>query len=114
MLEIDIESRKGILFVRLDGELCQNTIDKWNEDVKDLLIGAGIRNVVFNVSNLTRIDFKGINSLLYGYELCKNNHGKIVLCGINDEIREKIKKSRILKYINESDNELSALKLINI
>ena len=67
MLDIDIENRKGILFVRLDGELCQNTIEKWNYDVKDLLVAMGIKNVVFNMSHLSRIDCKGINSLYYGY-----------------------------------------------
>ena len=114
MLEIDIESRKGILFVRLEGELCQNTIDKWNEDVKNLLVDAGIRNVVFNMNHLKRIDFKGINSLYYGYEICKNNHGKMVFCCINDYIRDRLKRSRLLHYISEADSELSALKLINV
>ena len=114
MLEIDIENRKGVLFVRLDGDLCQKTIDKWNYDVKDLLIDTEIRNVVFNITNLKMIDLKGINSLYYSYEICKNNHGKTIICGINDNIREKIKKSRLLHYMRESDTELAALKMINV
>lgn len=114
MLEIDIETRFGVMFVRLNGELSQKTINTWNDDVRDLLINVGIRNVVFNMSNLKNIDLKGINSLLYGYEICKNNHGKTVICGINENIKDKIKKSRILHYVSSSDSELSALKLINI
>lgn len=114
MLEIDIENRKGVLFVRLGGELSKQTITKWNADVKDLLVFAEIRNAVFNITNLKTIDLKGINSLYYGYEICKNNHGKSVICGVNDDIREKIKKSRLLHYMKESDSELSALKMINV
>ena len=114
MLEIDIENRRGILFVRLTGELSQDTIEKWNKDVKSLLVDIGIKNVVFNMTNLTSIDLKGINGLFFGYELCKNNHGSMVLCGINDLIRDRIKKSRLLNYMKESDSELSALHLINV
>lgn len=102
------------MFVRLGGELSKQTITKWNEDVKDLLVVAEIRNAVFNITNLKKIDLKGINSLYYGYEICKNNHGKSIICGVNENIREKIKKSRLLHYMKESDSELSALKMINV
>ena len=114
MLDIDIENKKGILFVRLYGELSKNTISKWNYDVKDLIVDNGIKNVVFNISNLMKIDEKGINSLLYSYELCKNNHGQSIICGVNDNIRKPIIRSRLLKYMIELDNENSAFSLINV
>ena len=114
MLDIDIENSKGILYVRLNGELCKSTINKWNCDVKKIMVDAGIRNVIFNMSNLSDIDYKGINSLYYGYEICRENHGKSILCGINDNIREKIKKSRLLKYMKESDTEKHAASMIRI
>lgn len=114
MLEIDIESKKGILFVRMDGELNKNTISKWNYDVKDLIEDAGIRNIVFNVSKLTSIDTKGIHSLLYGYEVSKLNKGVSVLCGVNEFIKKNIEKSRILKYMKTADDEMVALSMIEI
>ena len=114
MLEIDIESKKGILFVRMNGELSKNTINKWNYEVKDLIEDAEIRNIVFNVSNLKKIDNKGIHSLLYGYEVSRLNKGISILCGINDVIKTKIDKSRILKYMKKADNEKMALSMIEI
>ena len=114
MLGIDIEIKKGIMFVRVNGELSKRTIDKWNDDVKDLIIDNGIRNVVLNVSNLKTIDAKGINSLLYSYELCNTNKGVSLLCGLNDSIKEKVKRSHLLKFMKEVDSEKAALSLIKI
>ena len=40
---------------------------------------------------------------------------EILLCGINIEsVREKIMKSRLLKYIHETPDELTASKYINV
>lgn len=114
MLEIDIEMKKGIMFVRVNGELSKRTIDKWNVDVKDLIVDNGIRNIVLNVEHLTSIDAKGINSLLYSYEVCNTNKGTSVLCGLNDAIKERIRHSHLLKFMKAVDTEKTALSLIKI
>ena len=115
MLDIDIEFRKGIVFIRLSGILNKTTVSKLNDEVTDMIRDNGIRNVIFNISEVTYIDIKGINTLLYNYELCSQNKGKILLCGINNnEVREKILNSRLLKYIKEMPDELSASKFINV
>ena len=49
MLEINMEFRKGILFVRFIGELTKNTVDIVRREVGDTLKEYGIANVVFNV-----------------------------------------------------------------
>lgn len=114
MLDTIMEFRKGILFVRLTGELTKNTVSILENDVIDLIETNGIRNVVFNIENLDYIDLRGINYLLYTYEVCKNNHGKSLLCGINNEVKDKIKTSRLLNYMVETKDELSALKIMSI
>lgn len=114
MLEIDIEMKKGIMFVRARGELSKRTIEKWNVDVKDLIVDNGIRNLVLNVENLTAIDAKGINSLLYSYELCNTNKGVSLLCGLNDMVKDRIKRSHLLKFMKVVDSEKTALSLIKI
>ena len=115
MLDIDIEFKKGIMFIRLSGILNKTTVSKLNSEVTELIKYNGIRNIVFNVSEIVNIDVKGINSLFYNYELCNQNKGKILLCGINNsEVREKIVNSRLLKYINEFPDELSASRYIKI
>lgn len=112
MLEINMECRRGILFVRLEGELTKETVGKLNHEVTELVKEAGIRNIVFNIEHLIAIDTKGISILFYNYELCKNNKGKSMLCGVEKTVvKQKILNSRLLKYMSETSDELSAFCL---
>lgn len=114
MLNVGTEFRKGILFVRLRGELTKDTIGKLNKRVTKIVKDNGIRNIVFNFSNLKLIDIKGINAIFYNYELCKSNEGRSLMCGNNDNIRKKLKRSRLINYIYETPDELSATKILNL
>ena len=114
MLNIGTEFRKGILFVRLKGHLNKDTINKLNKRVTKLVKDNGIRKIVFNFTNLKSIDIKGINTIFYNYELCKNNEGVSLLCGNNDNIRQKLKKTRLVNYVYEIKDELSAVKILNL
>lgn len=110
-----MEFHKGILFVRLIGILNKNTIDKLKNEVTLFIKENGIRNIVFNISNLESIDCYGINALLYNYEICRNNQGKSLLCGLsNTLVKHRIKNSRLLKYMYETADELSAISAINL
>lgn len=113
MLDISLEFRKGILFVRLMGELTKDTIYKLERDVTTLILEQGIHNVVFNVSGLSTIDLKGIHGLFHSYEMTHQNQGKSMLCGLESgEVKERIKRSRLLQYMCETNDELSAFSII--
>lgn len=115
MLGINIEFHKGILFIRLDGNLDKNTVSKLKSEVTTLIKDNGIRNTVFNISNLNSIDCYGINALLNNYEICRDNNGKSLVCGINNNlVRHRINNSRLLKYMYETSDELSAINVINL
>lgn len=114
MLTVTTEFRKGILFVRLKGHLNKDTIDKLNKKVTNVIKDNGIRNVVFNFSNLKSIDMKAINIIFYNYELCRNNEGRSFMCGNNDNIRNKLKKSRLINYVYETTDELTATRILNL
>lgn len=114
MLSVITEFRKGILFVRLKGDLNKNTIYKLNKKVTNIVKKNKINNIVFNFTNLKSIDIKGINTIFYNYELCKRNDGRSLLCGNNDNIRRKLKKSRLVNYVYETTDELNAMRILNI
>ncbi len=114
MLKVNTEFRKGILFVRLKGELNKDSVDVFNKKVTDVIKKTGIINIVYNLKYLKSIDFKGINAILYNYELCKINNGRNYLCGNNENISNYLKKSRLINYVYEIEDELSAIKLLNL
>lgn len=114
MLKCIVEFRKGILFVRLTGMLVKSTASIFESEVINLIKNVGINNIVYNINRLDKIDLKGINMLLYSYELCRANKGALLLCGLNSNVNGIIKHSRLLNYIKETDNELSAFEIIEI
>lgn len=115
MLEILLEFRKGILFVRMSGELKKETVSILQTEVTDTVLKNGIQNIVFNIEQLTQIDMKGMSALLYHYEICKSRKGNCYICNIPSEIMYlKLKKNRILNYIHEMDNELTILHTVTV
>ena len=115
MLDINMEFRKGILFIRLIGVLNEKTISKLEEEVTELVLENGIRNLVFNLEEVTSIDVKGINAWLKNYKICKKNDGKTLVCNLdNSLVKHRIYNSRLLKYMYEASDEISAINVLNL
>ena len=109
MLTIDYEFCKGILFIRLSGKLNEVTTKSLYLEVSDVISYIGIKNIVFNMEQLTYIDTFGINAILYNLELCKSKTGKAILCNIDNElIKEKLKTKKF--SIESVSNELKAFE----
>ena len=110
-----MEYRKGILFVRLNGQLDKKTIFKFNKQVISKIEKSGIYNLVLNIENLKEIDLKGINALYYSYELCNLNHGNIFICGTKEnDVLKRIKSNRLFNYFKLISNELKAFESVEI
>ncbi len=110
MLTIEKEFKKGILFVRLKGELTKETVSLLHEEVTKVVRKIKIHNVVFNISKLTKIDLFGVKALLCNYNLCRNNNGISMLCGNNSNIEQIINHTSMFQI----DNEVSALNMISL
>ncbi|MBR1377260.1 MAG: STAS domain-containing protein [Bacilli bacterium] len=113
MLLIDKEFHKGILFVRLKGSLTKDMIATLNKEVTKMVADMEIRNVVFNINDITEIDITGVNAILYNYNLCRDNNGISMLCGGNTKIKDYINHSSISSMFQIKD-EMSAMKMIEI
>ncbi len=114
LLEIELEFRKGILFVRLGGILNKKTIGGFNKEVTSLIKETGIRNIVFNMTNLTEIDIDGIEEVYNNYKISHDNDGNTLVCGLNSEsIKKSILRSRLLKNVEKTRGEMEAVKIIN-
>lgn len=115
MLEIDMEFRKGVLFIRLTGDLTKDTVDVLDREVTQMILKNGIGNVVFNIRNLDSIDLEGIQALLNNYKVSTKYHGKALVCGLADSsVKRRIQNSKLLNYMFETSDELSAINLINL
>ena len=115
MLNTILEFRKGILFVRLKGELTKKTSEIFEKSVLIKMKQGGIYHIVYNLEDLTKVDRYGYNRILYSYELCKRHSGMVFICdNLNEDVANYLNKHRILKYAKFLKNELDAFKEVLI
>lgn len=105
MLKINLEYRKGILFVRLKGNLNKNTASKFMEYTIPIIEDYGIKYMVYNLDGLMSIDSIGENALVSGGKSIKNNDGIVLL--INNRINTSLRFDTI-------SDELVALDLLKV
>lgn len=97
MLKTSMEFRRGILFIRVIGDLNKNTI-------KDI-IDEDFKYVVINIDNIYSIDSYSIKYLNKLYKEFKKNSGNMIIC-------DKFNLSRkLFNNIPKIDNEYEAFEL---
>ncbi len=104
MLRINMEYRRGILFIRLKGNLNNNTVSKFEEYTIPIIKNYGIRYVVYNLNNIAILDNEGIGSINKSIAIIKKNKGKALVVSKKDK--------SVFNNLSIS-NELVALDLLN-
>lgn len=104
MLNLNMEYKSGVLFVRLIGSLNKLTSYKLVDTLIPIIVSQGIRNLVYNFNELKSIDDVGFKTLLLGYNSIINNNGNVLV--VNNHFN--------LEYFKEVNNELSALKILKV
>lgn len=97
MLKTNMEFRRGILFIRLKGDLNKNTIRG--------VIDKDFKYIVLNIDDMYSIDSYSINYINRLYKIINSTSGKMIICD-----KFNISK-KILKDIPKIDNEFDAFKL---
>jgi len=100
MLKINLEFRKGILFVRPKGSLTRYTHKCLENYLIEVIKEHGIKYLVYNLEGVSVIDSHGKKSLKKGIAAAKKNKGKGAICNTKNILHKNIK---IL------DNELAAI-----
>ncbi len=114
MLTINMEFRKGILFLRLNGSLNKKNAKSLKNKVDELVKEKGVKFFVYNLSHLEEIDDLGINTIKDNYQQISCAKGEMVLCDISSSIKLCINGDHVLKHTNQIDDELSAFHKIKI
>ena len=97
MLKTNMEFSKGILFIRLKGDLNKNTIRG--------VIDKDFKYIVLNIDNMYSIDSYSIDYLTKLYKKIECTSGKMIIC-------DKFNISRkLLKEIPKIEKEYDAFKL---
>lgn len=103
MLKINTEFRKGVLFVRLNGTIED---DSYLESINSLIENIGIRYIVLNTNNLQVIDVNNINNIIeYNKRILKDKR-RLLICDDNKN------RNRVFNNIQKIKCEIDAFSLI--
>lgn len=114
MLDINLEFIRGMLFVRLEGVLDSNTCTKLSNCLDTMIHEKELKYFVINLEYLSFIDEDGIKAIINRYFDITLHDGKLVVCGYKSQCNNNLEIENIFNKIEHSNNELGALKLINI
>ena len=105
MLKINMEFRKGILFVRLKGPLTRYTYRSLDDYLIPVINDHGIKYLVYNLEAVTLIDNYGKVSLKKGVDAARSNLGEGGICHAKTNFKDDF---------NIFENELVALTKLQI
>lgn len=115
LLTITLDFVKGTLLIRLEGILTKKTSTELIQTIDVMVYEKGIRYIIINLEEIKHLDNHTISNLLKRYNKYFNQdqNRKLIICGYN--ILKSLTVKRFVKnnYLI-SNNELTALKLINI
>lgn len=113
-MKTNIEFKKGILFIRAKGILVGNKVKKFEDEVIPIILGLEAKNVTINLYDVSLIDKRGINSIIKMSSVVNRNNGKLVVCEINDSIKDNLTNSDVFDYCFKTKNELTSLGVFSI
>ena len=97
MLNAQMFIRRYILYVRLDGELDQHTVENLRIRVSELIDKYQIRFLVLNFERLNFMDSSGIGFIIGRFHKLRKANGGIILCSMNEQIRRIVLLSGLTK-----------------
>ncbi len=107
-LEVNMCIKQDTIFARFKGDLDEASSKDVRSKLSDLLKKYNIKNIVFNLQELTFLDSSGIGMIIGRYNQIIERDGKIILCEINQHIERIILMSGLLKICTLRETEASA------
>lgn len=102
MLTVSLQITKGIMFMRLEGELTQDSFQKVSEEINYLLYKQGIIAYVFNLEEVKKIDNNILENIQNKLTEIFLRCGSVAFCGISETLKKLIgERKDELFYVTE-------------
>jgi len=123
MINIERTQKEQYTIVKLENEKLDATI---SSDLKAHFVtlnNEGVKNIIFDMSNIRYSDSSGLSSILIGNRLCQEAIGTFVLCCLSEHVAKLVRISQLdtvlsivpsldeavdLIIFNEIENQLRA------
>lgn len=109
-MELTLIGKYRALVIRPDAELDSHTADKIRTDADRLIKKTGIKNVVFDMRDVSFMDSSGIGAILGRYRLVSSIGGAVAVFGMNKAVDRIMEMSGIKGTVMVTDKLQSALE----
>jgi len=109
-----MEHHRGILIVRLSGELDHHTADMVRMQMDEAIQRRQCEHLVLSLKDLEFMDSSGLGVILGRYKLIKNKGGKMVVCDVNPPVYRLLEMSGLFKIMPIYENEGTALSGLEV
>ena len=111
-LSVKFYTQKNNIFIRFIGELDQENIGNLRDKLIEIIKERNIKNVVFNMKELTFMDSTGIGIIIGRYNQVKQRKGKVLLCNLNRNVEKIVLLSGLQRICLIIENEDEAKKTL--
>ena len=112
-MRLNMEVLKNTLLVRPGGDLDLAMADRFRVAMEETMDRQPVRNIVFNLSHVSFIDSSGLGVLLGRYKRVAKNGGKVILVGVQPQVRRILELSGLLRIMGESASEEEAVERVS-
>nr|WP_260503949.1 MULTISPECIES: anti-sigma F factor antagonist [Paenibacillus] len=113
-MHVEMEHHRGILIVRLSGELDHHTADMVRMQMDEAIQRRQCEHLVLSLKDLQFMDSSGLGVILGRYKLIKNKGGKMVVCDVNPPVYRLLEMSGLFKIMPIYENEGTALSGLEV
>jgi len=111
-LNITTLLKRGVLIVRVEGELDMHVANKFREIVDKALETSGVKHILFNFEAVDFIDSSGLGVILGRYKKINAAGGKVLVAHIQPQVIQIFELSGLLKIIKFYNTEAEALECL--
>ena len=111
-MEITQKEENGIVSIAINGRLDADTSPEAEKVVKEALEGQTTR-LLFNLSALEYLSSAGLRVLLSAAKEMRRREGKIVLCSLNEFVKEIFEVSGFQSLIPIADSVESGIEILS-
>jgi len=107
-MEYNKETQENISLIRLKGKLDFTTSSEFEQKF-NIMVNEGGKKFILDFNEVTYMSSAGLRFLLIA---SKKTNGKIVLCAVNDPVKQVIEIAGFASMFKFSNNEQEAIEIL--
>ncbi len=107
-MQVDIRDDAGVVLVEPDGEIDGKTAPEFHDTVLKLVLPQA--RIVLNMERVAFMSSAGLRSMLLIYREAKSKDAKVVLVGVNSDIRKSMSATGFLAFFVVADSVRDAIR----